>query len=115
MDQPGQKQGFKHRTVPGGTLWPRVVTMAPQWDGSQEAVITVVSPEDTLEEELTGKFRREVRWEATDVGLLEAEVTEAHLASAEGHPWVVVREVEGMVQASVVVAEGDSAEVPDFS
>jgi hypothetical protein len=79
-------------------------------------VITAVSPEDTLEEELPGECRPEVRPEATDMGLLEAEVTEAHLASAEGHRWSEVPEVEDlMVEVSGAVAEGDSTEVPDFS
>ena len=40
-----------------------------------------------------------------DMGLLEAAVSEAHLAQAEGHQWLEVPEVEGhMVQASVAVA-----------
>ena len=79
-------------------------------------MITAVSPEDTLEEELPGECRLEVRWEAMDMGLLAAEVTGAHPASAEGHRWVGVPEAEGrMVQASVAVMEGDSAEVPDFN
>ena len=45
-----------------------------------------------------------MRSEPTDMGLLEAVVSEAHPAQAEGHPWLEVPEVEGrMVQASVAV------------
>ena len=51
-----------------------------------------------------------------DLGLLEAAVSEADPASAEGRQWVGVPEVEGrMVLAWVAVMEGDSAEVPDFN
>jgi len=54
--------------------------VAPKWDGLQEVVITAVSPEDTLEGELPGECRLEVRPEATDMGLLEAVVSEVHPA-----------------------------------
>ena len=46
----------------------------------QEVVITAVSPEDTLEGELPGERRPEVRLVTMDMGLLEAVVYEAHLA-----------------------------------
>lgn len=78
--------------------------MALKWDGLQEVVITAVSPEDTLEEELPGECRPEVRLVTMDMGLLEAVVSEVHPASAEGHRWVGLPEAEDlMVEVSAVV------------
>ena len=68
-------------------------------------MITAVSPEDTLEGELPGERRPEVRLVTMDMGLLEAVVSEVHPASAEGHPWVGVPEAEDlMVEVSGAVA-----------
>jgi hypothetical protein len=70
----------------------------------QEVVITAVSPEDTLEEELLDVGHLEVRLETMDMGLLEAEVTGVHLPSAEGHRWSGGPEVEDlMVEVSGAV------------
>jgi len=61
VDRPGQKQGFNRHKVLGGTLRSWVETVVPKWDGMQEIVISAVSPEDTLEEELLDEGRLEVR------------------------------------------------------
>lgn len=42
VEQPGQKQGFNSRKVLDGTLRSWVETMAPQWDGVQQVVISAV-------------------------------------------------------------------------
>jgi hypothetical protein len=105
VEQPGQKQEFNSRKVLDETLRSWVRTVPPKWDGLQEVVITAVSPENTLEEELPGECRLEVRWEAMDMGLLAAEVTGAHPEQAEGHQWLEVPEVEDlMVEVSGAVA-----------
>ena len=44
-----------------------------------------------------GRGSPEVRLEAMDMGLLEAAVSEAHPAQAEGHPWLEVPEVEDLM------------------
>ena len=105
VERQGQKQGFKRHKPLGATLRSWVETVAPKWGGVLEVVITAVSPEDTLEEEILGEGRREVRWETMDMGLLEAVVYEAHPAQAEGHPWLEVPEMEYLM--AEVPAGGD--------
>jgi hypothetical protein len=105
VERQGQKQGFKRHKPLGGTLRSWVETVAPKWGGVLEVVITAVSPEDTLEEEILGEGRREVRLEAMDTGLPEVAVSEAHPAQAEGHPWLEVPEMEYLM--AEVPAVGD--------
>jgi len=111
VDQPGQKQGFKHRTVPAepsghgrdhGTPMGRVaggrdygrVTGGYSGGGTHGQV----SPGGAL-----GSYGR---------GSPGSGGYRSAPRISGGTPWVVVREVEGMVQASVVVAEGIQRRFP---
>jgi hypothetical protein len=110
---PGPKQGLKPHRILTGTVRTRVEPMAPQPEGLKEAVISAVSPEDTLEEEFAARDHREEDSAASDAGRPEAVVSEVHPAMAAGGRWAGGLEAEGfMAEAPAGVAVEVMAEAP---